>query len=156
MLKLRSVARIVTQACNQTQFSINGTPSIVLSSSYSSLKKCYILLGMHCRNYGSSISAGSLLKICKPLALIRQASTSSQDFEAAQQRLQTLKESPGNQAKLKLYSLFKQATVGPVNSKRPGLTDFVGRAKWDAWNSLGSMSQVYKSLKIILHRSMFT
>lgn len=66
----------------------------------------------------------------------------SQQFDEAQKRLQTLKNSPGNEAKLKLYGLFKQATVGAVNTKRPGMTDFVGKAKWDAWNSLGSMSQV--------------
>ncbi|XP_057374155.1 enoyl-CoA delta isomerase 2-like [Daphnia carinata] len=73
---------------------------------------------------------------------IRHMSTSSsQQFDEAQKRLQTLKTSPGNEAKLKLYGLFKQATVGAVNTKRPGMTDFVGKAKWDAWNSLGSMSQ---------------
>jgi len=53
----------------------------------------------------------------------------------------TLKESPGNAEKLKLYALFKQSTSGAVTTKRPGMMDFVGRAKWDAWNSLGSMSQ---------------
>lgn len=74
---------------------------------------------------------------------IKHMSTSiSQQFDEAQKRLQTLKTSPGNEAKLKLYGLFKQATAGAVNTKRPGMTDFVGKAKWDAWNSLGSMSQV--------------
>jgi len=62
-------------------------------------------------------------------------------FDAAQKRLMTLKESPGNAEKLKLYALFKQSTAGAVTSKRPGMMDFVGRAKWDAWNSLGSVSQ---------------
>ena len=66
----------------------------------------------------------------------------SSDFDSAQKRLMTLKESPGNAAKLKLYALFKQSTVGGVNSKRPGMMDFVGRAKWDAWNSLESMTMV--------------
>ena len=47
----------------------------------------------------------------------------------------------GNEAKLKMYALFKQATSGKVTSKRPGMMDFVARAKWDAWNSLGDMSQ---------------
>ena len=35
---------------------------------------------------------------------------------------------------LKLYALYKQATTGDVNTKRPGAMDFVGRAKWDAWD----------------------
>lgn len=78
-----------------------------------------------------------------PLTVVRHSSTGTiQQFEEAQKKLQTLKTSPGNEAKLKLYGLFKQATVGLVNTKRPGMTDFVGKAKWDAWNSLGSMSQV--------------
>ncbi|KAB7500178.1 Enoyl-CoA delta isomerase 2, mitochondrial [Armadillidium nasatum] len=38
---------------------------------------------------------------------------------------------------------------GPVTSKRPGLTDFVGRAKWDAWNSNGSISQEEAQKKYI-------
>lgn len=35
--------------------------------------------------------------------------------------------------KLALYSLYKQATDGNVTSKRPGMLDMLGRAKWDAW-----------------------
>lgn len=40
-----------------------------------------------------------------------------------------------------MYALFKQSTSGPVNTKRPSMVDFVGRAKWDAWNALGTMTQ---------------
>ncbi|XP_047502212.1 enoyl-CoA delta isomerase 2-like [Penaeus chinensis] len=72
---------------------------------------------------------------------VRLMSALSPEFESAKARLGTLSEDPGNEAKLKIYALFKQATVGAVNSKRPGMMDFVGRAKWDAWNSLGNMSQ---------------
>ena len=42
---------------------------------------------------------------------------------------------------LQLYSLYKQATVGDVNTKRPGMTDFIGRAKWDAWEKLKGTTQ---------------
>lgn len=35
-----------------------------------------------------------------------------------------------------------QATIGPCNKNKPGVFDLVGRAKWDAWNQLGSMDQV--------------
>jgi len=38
--------------------------------------------------------------------------------------------------------IYIQATVGKVNISRPGMIDFVGRAKWDAWNSLGDITQV--------------
>lgn len=64
-----------------------------------------------------------------------------QQFEDAKTRLGSLKEDPGNETKLKMYALFKQATTGSVTTKRPGMMDFVGRAKWDAWNSLGNMTQ---------------
>lgn len=33
-----------------------------------------------------------------------------------------------------LYGLYKQATVGDCNTSKPGMLDFVGKAKWDAWN----------------------
>ncbi|XP_056649737.1 acyl-CoA-binding protein isoform X2 [Monodelphis domestica] len=42
---------------------------------------------------------------------------------------------------LYIYSHFKQATVGDVNTARPGITDFKGKAKWDAWNSLKGKSK---------------
>ena len=35
-----------------------------------------------------------------------------------------------NNQKLLFYGKFKQATVGDVNTSRPGMLDFVGRAKW--------------------------
>ncbi|CAO1625825.1 unnamed protein product [Parajaminaea phylloscopi] len=41
--------------------------------------------------------------------------------------------------KLALYSLYKQATDGDVASKRPGMLDMLGRAKWDAWSQRQGM-----------------
>lgn len=58
------------------------------------------------------------------------------DFEASVAASKTLKERPGNDALLALYSLYKQATTGDVEGKRPGFTDMVGRAKHDAWAKL--------------------
>ncbi|XP_078482837.1 enoyl-CoA delta isomerase 2 [Ciona intestinalis] len=63
------------------------------------------------------------------------------DFETAKQRLNTLKQEPGNDVKLQIYALFKQATLGANNTKKPGTFNFVGQAKWNAWNDLGPMSQ---------------
>ncbi|CAI5672734.1 unnamed protein product [Oreochromis niloticus] len=48
---------------------------------------------------------------------------------------------PSNDMMLKFYSYYKQATVGPCNIPRPSFWDVVGKAKWDAWNSLGEMSK---------------
>jgi acyl-CoA-binding protein len=61
-------------------------------------------------------------------------------FEQAQADVKKLTEDPGNSAKLKLYALFKQATVGDNTEKKPGFGDMVGRAKWDAWNGVKGMS----------------
>lgn len=57
-------------------------------------------------------------------------------FEAAAQEAQKLPSRPDNDALLKLYALYKQATAGDVSGSRPGFTDFVGRAKYDAWAKL--------------------
>ncbi|MEI2764452.1 MAG: acyl-CoA-binding protein [Dermatophilaceae bacterium] len=58
------------------------------------------------------------------------------DFQAAIDAVDTLTKDPGQQVKLTLYALFKQATEGDVAGKRPGMMDFVGRAKYDAWAKL--------------------
>ncbi|WFD03199.1 hypothetical protein MOBT1_001888 [Malassezia obtusa] len=43
--------------------------------------------------------------------------------------------------KLALYGLYKQATHGDVDSRRPGMFDMLGRAKWDAWESQRGYAQ---------------
>jgi acyl-CoA-binding protein len=57
-------------------------------------------------------------------------------FEAAVADSKNLPDRPDNATLLKLYALYKQATAGDVDGKRPGFTDMVGRAKWDAWNEI--------------------
>ncbi|KAM3712756.1 hypothetical protein ACJW31_01G204300 [Castanea mollissima] len=37
--------------------------------------------------------------------------------------------------KLILYGLYKQATVGPINTNRPEIFSPAERAKWDAWKA---------------------
>ena len=59
-----------------------------------------------------------------------------QQFEQAQLDSKNLSERPDNMTMLKLYALFKQATLGDVQGARPGFTDMIGRAKWDAWDAL--------------------
>jgi len=54
-------------------------------------------------------------------------------FDAAVAASKTLEERPDNPTMLKLYALFKQASSGDVEGKRPGFTDMIGRAKYDAW-----------------------
>jgi len=61
-------------------------------------------------------------------------------FEAAVADSKQLPEKPDNMTLLKIYALYKQATSGDVDGKRPGFTDMVGRAKWDAWDGLKGKS----------------
>ena len=57
-------------------------------------------------------------------------------FEKAVADSKKLPERPDNATLLKIYALYKQASSGDVEGKRPGFTDMIGRAKWDAWNEL--------------------
>lgn len=61
-------------------------------------------------------------------------------FEAAVAGSKNLTERPDNATLLKLYGLYKQATLGDNTEQKPGFGDMVGRAKWDAWNSLKGTS----------------
>ncbi|MEP6703089.1 MAG: acyl-CoA-binding protein [Betaproteobacteria bacterium] len=61
-------------------------------------------------------------------------------FEAAAAASKNLKERPDNETMLKLYALFKQASSGDVEGKRPGFTDMIGRAKYDAWAGMKGKS----------------
>lgn len=56
-----------------------------------------------------------------------------EEFNQAAEHVKNLKETPSDGDLLELYALFKQATVGDINTDRPGMLDFKGKAKWDAW-----------------------
>lgn len=57
-------------------------------------------------------------------------------FQEAAEAVKRLSKPPDNETMLKLYGLFKQATAGECSGARPGIMDFVGRAKYDAWKAL--------------------
>ncbi|ABX33779.1 MULTISPECIES: acyl-CoA-binding protein [Delftia] len=61
-------------------------------------------------------------------------------FEAAVKNSTSISERPDNATLLKLYALYKQATEGDNEAKKPSFTDMVGRAKWDAWEKLKDTS----------------
>ncbi|MBV8999244.1 MAG: acyl-CoA-binding protein [Solirubrobacterales bacterium] len=63
-------------------------------------------------------------------------STLDEQFQQAVADSKNLPERPDNPTLLKIYALYKQASEGDVARKRPGFTNMVGRAKWDAWNEL--------------------
>ena len=62
-------------------------------------------------------------------------------FDQAQAESRNLPERPDNMTLLRIYALFKQASAGDVEGERPGFTDMVGRAKYDAWNALKGVSK---------------
>ena len=62
-------------------------------------------------------------------------------FEAAVANSKNLSERPDNATLLKLYALYKQGSVGDNAEKRPGFSDMVGRAKWDAWAACKGTTQ---------------
>ena len=57
-------------------------------------------------------------------------------FDQARADSLNLPEKPDNMTLLRLYALYKQGSEGDIgaDNKRPGFTDMVARAKWDAWN----------------------
>ena len=61
-------------------------------------------------------------------------------FETAVAESKNLTERPDNATLLKIYALYKQASAGDNTDKKPGFSDMVGRAKWDAWNEFKDTS----------------
>jgi diazepam-binding inhibitor (GABA receptor modulator, acyl-CoA-binding protein) len=62
-------------------------------------------------------------------------------FEAAAAASKTLSERPDNETLLRLYALFKQGKEGDASGSRPGFTDLIARAKYDAWAKLKGTAQ---------------
>lgn len=52
-----------------------------------------------------------------------------------------LPSTPNNDELLKLYALYKQATVGDNTKEKPGMFNLKDRYKWDAWELLKGTSQ---------------
>jgi acyl-CoA-binding protein len=64
-----------------------------------------------------------------------------EDFASAKTRVEKLPKTPASDELLELYSLYKQATQGDVTGSRPGMLDFKGRAKYDAWTTRRGMTK---------------
>ena len=61
-------------------------------------------------------------------------------FEAAVADSKNLTERPDNATLLKLYALYKQGSQGDNTDPKPGFSDMIGRAKWEAWNTIKGQS----------------
>ncbi|KAL6008560.1 hypothetical protein ACLOJK_034073 [Asimina triloba] len=64
-----------------------------------------------------------------------------EEFEENAAKAKTLPATTTNESKLILYALYKQATIGPVTTSRPGMLSPVDRAKWDAWKAAEGKSK---------------
>ena len=62
-------------------------------------------------------------------------------FDKAMADSKNLSERPDNATLLKIYALYKQGSAGDNTDKKPGFSDMVARAKWDAWSKLKGTSQ---------------
>jgi diazepam-binding inhibitor (GABA receptor modulator, acyl-CoA-binding protein) len=62
-------------------------------------------------------------------------------FEKASEAAKALKSRPDNDTLLKMYALYKQGSEGDNAGRRPGITDPIGRRKFDAWLAEKGTSQ---------------
>nr|CAD2124120.1 unnamed protein product [Meloidogyne enterolobii] len=79
----------------------------------------------------------------------KYSSNTSSLFDKAVSDLKNLSKEPNDEIKLELYGLFKQASTGDVKGEKPGMLDFVGRAKYDSWNKNKGLSMDEAKLKYI-------
>ena len=63
------------------------------------------------------------------------------EFQKAAKDVMDLAERPDNDTMPRLYALYKQGSEGDVSGPKPGFFDFVGTAKYEAWEKLAGMSQ---------------
>lgn len=68
-------------------------------------------------------------------------SENADQFEQAAVAVKSLEEKPDNDTLLKLYALYKQGSEGDVQGEKPGFFDFVGAAKYEAWENLQGTAQ---------------
>ena len=61
-------------------------------------------------------------------------------FEKAATAAKSLPEKPDDNTLLELYALYKQGSGGDVSGDKPGFFDFVGAAKYEAWEKLRGTS----------------
>ena len=63
-----------------------------------------------------------------------------EQFEKAAVAVKSLAQRPDDNTMLQLYALYKQGSSGDVSGPKPGFFDFVGSAKYEAWEKLAGTS----------------
>jgi len=76
-------------------------------------------------------------------------STDNERFESAALAVKALEQRPDDNTMLELYALYKQGSSGDVSGSKPGFFDFVGVAKFEAWEKLQGTSQPDAQAKYI-------
>ena len=71
------------------------------------------------------------------------------EFEQATKDIKGLAERPDNDTMLRLYALYKQGSEGDVKGDKPGFFDFVGAAKFEAWQKLQGTSSEQAMTKYV-------
>ncbi|XP_054641762.1 acyl-CoA-binding protein-like [Dunckerocampus dactyliophorus] len=72
---------------------------------------------------------------------VRFSAAMTELFNKAVEEVKVLKTRPNSRELTALYGLYKQATVGDVDTERPGILDLQGKVKWDAWNANKGLSK---------------
>jgi acyl-CoA-binding protein len=72
---------------------------------------------------------------------MRDMSELTTQFEAAAEAAKALPQRPDDATMLRLYALYKQGSSGDVSGDKPGFFDFVGVAKYEAWEKLQGTAQ---------------
>merc|ERR1711988_102159 len=73
----------------------------------------------------------------------------TEGFKKAAAAVKSLAKTPENDEMLEVYALFKQSTVGDVNTTAPGMFDLAEKAKWNAWNAKKGMERKNAMLEYI-------
>ena len=82
-------------------------------------------------------------------------STGQEAFEQAAVAAKSLPERPDDDTMLQLYALYKQGSAGDVQGTKPGFFDFVGAAKYEAWEKLkGTTGEDARSQYVELIRKL--
>lgn len=77
------------------------------------------------------------------------------EFLKAAKDAMALPERPDNDTMLRLYALYKQGSEGDVSGPKPGFFDFVGSAKYEAWEKLsGTKPEVAMKKYVDLVKSL--
>ena len=65
----------------------------------------------------------------------------AKEFYNATVRTKSFKSTPPDNTLLDFYGLYKQATIGDINTSEPMFWDVKGKAKWNAWNARKGMTK---------------